>query len=105
MHEAIQEDEEEDQAEAEEEPGHRHSEVGHGFVDPTEQRVRERERPYEDGERRLEDAVPVPETHVSRREGPGRHLHHEHADRDHEPVSPTVAATTVVSTVSAVSAE
>ena len=86
--EAVEEDEEEHEADAEQEPSHRHSEVRDGLVDPAEQRVREHERTHEHGERRLEDAVPVPEPHVARRERSGRHLHDEHAHRHHEPGQP-----------------
>ena len=39
-------------------------------------------------EHRLQDPVAVPEPHVARRERPGRHLHDEHADRDHEAGEP-----------------
>ena len=68
-----------------EEPGHRDAEVGHVLVDAAQERVGERERPHENGERRFEHAVAVPEAHVAGRERAGRHLHDEDAHRDDEP--------------------
>ena len=83
---AVEEDEEEHDRGGEEEAARGDAEVRDvvRILDAAQQREREGERPDQHGEHGLERAVAVPEPHVARRERPRRHLHDEHADRDHE---------------------
>ena len=84
VHEAVEEDQEEDEPCTEQQARHRDAEIGNGVVDTAQEGIGECKRPHQNRECGFEDAVAVPQAHVAGRERPRRHLDDEDADRDDE---------------------